>query len=127
MKRFFILFLLVSFSGCVEDSSTSTSADTSATVFEQDRWNAREGDDFPYRDEMLHDLMNSESIVDDRGLRELKRDEILELLGEPTRVDTNYLFYRVSQKRLGLWPLHTKTMVIQLAEDSTVNWVKIHE
>ena len=71
--------------------------------------------------------MNSQNIVDERGLRDLKRDEILELLGEPTRVDTNYLFYRVSQKRLGLWPIHTKSMVIQLAEDSTVNWVKIHE
>lgn len=127
MKRLFIIFLLAGFSGCVEDHTTPTDLDASAGVFEQDRWKAREGDDFPYRDEMLYDLMNSQNIVDDRGLRDLKRDEILELLGEPTRVDTNYLFYRVAQKRLGLWPIHTKSMVIQLAEDSTVNWVKIHE
>lgn len=130
MKRVYILLLLPLFLGCVEDpegKSELVAASNTETVFEADKWKVKVGGDYPYRDKMLEDLMNSRQIVGDKGLRDLEREQILELLGEPDRIDTNYLFYRVEQMRLGLWPIHTKTMVIELSENNQVNWVKIHE
>ena len=96
-------------------------------AFESDKWKAREGRDYPYRNAMLEDLMNSRQLVGDKGLRDLDREQILNLLGAPQREDNNHLFYGVEQKRLGLWPLHTRTLVIQLSEKNEVNWVRIHE
>jgi hypothetical protein len=60
-------------------------------------------------------------------LDSLRKDEILDLLGQPDKIDGNYLFYRIAQQRLGFWPLHTKTLVIKFYEDSTVEWIRIHE
>lgn len=70
---------------------------------------------------MLKDLMT------DEDFRSLKRTAVLDLLGEPTKIDTNYLFYRVEEKRLGPWPFQTKTMVVKFTEDSLIEWIKIHE
>jgi hypothetical protein len=78
---------------------------------------------YPYRDQMLKDL------IADRRLTGIKRDSILRMLGEPTRTDSNYLFYTVAQEFLGKIPvpLHTRSLVIKFTGDSTVQWVKIHE
>lgn len=119
MKKTFILLIMLSlFTGCKEDVGQDPA---SQAWFDEQKWKTREGKDYPFRKEMLGDLMNN------RNLRNLKRGEILDLLGEPTRIDTNYLFYQIEQKRLGLFPIHTTTMVIELSEDGTVNWIKIHK
>lgn len=107
-----------------EDSSEvteTTSAAESDSTFSPEKWKIKEGYEYWYRNSMLRDLMT------DEDFRSLKRNEVLDLLGEPDRIDTNYLFYRVEQKRLGLWPIHTKTMVVKFAEDSLIEWIKIHE
>ena len=70
---------------------------------------------------MLDDILYSDLI------RSLGKDEILELLGEPDRSNDGYLYYTISQKRLVIWPLHTKTLVIKLTGDNNVDWIKIHE
>lgn len=77
--------------------------------------------DYPYRDNMLKDLLAKDT------LHRVKKDSLLSLLGSPDRRDSNYLFYMIAQRRLGVLPLHTKTMVIKLTKDSAVEWVKIHE
>lgn len=77
--------------------------------------------DYLYRNEMLKDLISNHS------LKGLKKDELIDLLGPPDRIDSGYLFYMIAQKRLYFFPLHTKTLVIKLAKDSTVEWRKIHE
>ena len=66
-------------------------------------------------------------IMSDLRFRKMKRDELRQTLGEPDRVDSNYLFYTVDQQFLGPLPLHTKTLVIKMYPDSTVEWMKIHK
>jgi hypothetical protein len=102
-----------------EDASKKVATDY--LVFDEVKWNIKEGWDYPYRDSMLQDL------ITDSLFRVYKRDKVLQLLGEPTKTDSNYVFYRVKQTRFNLFPLHTKTLVILFTEDSTIQWMKIHE
>lgn len=91
--------------------------------FDKTKWKTKKGWGYAYRNEMVNDLMN------DPEVKALKKDEVLDLLGEPDfyRIDSNYLYYLIDQKRALLLPLHTKTLVIKLPEDSTIEWMKIHE
>lgn len=77
--------------------------------------------DYPYRDKMLKDLITNHL------LRGVKKEELVNMLGQPGRSDSDYLFYTIAQERLGFFPLHTKSLVIKLTKDSTVEWRKIHE
>lgn len=90
--------------------------------FDKLKWAIQEGDNYPYRDAMLMDLIGN------KRLTGTKRNDILNMLGEPSRMDTNYIFYRINQTKLGdVVPLHTKTLVIEFAADSTVRTSKIHQ
>ena len=80
-----------------------------------------EGDAYPYRDKILNDLIGSVK------LHGLKKDSVENLLGEPNRRDSGYLFYLIKQDRFGGLVVHTKTLVIKLTRDSTVEWRKIHQ
>lgn len=133
--RFYLLVFLFSCIGCNEldttektgnqDSSTESEKSerdhVSDSIFDKTKWKIKVGFDYPYRNDMFEDLMNNQ------GIRELKKLEILELLGEPNRSDCNYLFYTIDQKRIGFFPLHTKTMVIKFSGDGAVEWIKIHQ
>lgn len=88
--------------------------------FDTTKWQKKKGLDYPYRLNMLNDLMTSDT------LKILKKEEIINLLGQPDRMDKEYLFYRIAQKRVGLFPLTTKTLVIKLANDGTKNKVMTH-
>ncbi|MGI0108139.1 hypothetical protein [Salinimicrobium sp. WS361] len=96
-------------------------AETPAISFDAEKWHFKDGFNYPYRNSMLKDLM------EDTNFRKLKKPEVLDLLGEPTRVDTNYLFYRVREKRFGLVPFHTKTMVMKFTVADSIEWIRIHE
>lgn len=89
--------------------------------FDKSKWMAKDDHHYIYRDIMLT------IIIDNQLLDSLNENEILDLLGEPDRIDNNHLFYMIAQKRLGLWPLHTKTMVIKLKDDGELEWMRIHE
>ena len=103
-----------------EDKSEKSEAVSSTDItFDQTKWNTKDGNDYPYRNKMLQDLRNSDT------LRHLKKEEVIALLGQPDRMDKNYLFYRIAQEHIGLFPLHTKTLVIKLAKDK--NAIMIHE
>ncbi len=90
-------------------------------TFDKTKWRTKEGLDYPYRDQMLKKIVYNDTV------RALNKDEILDLLGEPDRRNDGYIYYMISQRRLGFWPLHTKTLVIKLSGDSTIDWIKIHE
>jgi len=94
---------------------------TADARFDQTKWKVKDGSDYPYRDQMLNDLLYNDSV------RTLVKYEIIALLGEPDRTNEGHLYYMVAQKRLGAWPLHTKTLVIKLSEDNTIDWMKVHE
>jgi hypothetical protein len=124
----FITSLLLSFffgmscnTGTREDNVSAGIAPETRMEFESTKWKEKKDRDYPHRAAMLDDL------VDNEKLKKLKRDEVINMLGEPDRSDTLYLFYRVAQKRLYSWPIHTTTLVIKFKEDSTVHWVKIHQ
>jgi hypothetical protein len=89
--------------------------------FDSQKWATLEKMDFPYRDQMLDDIITS------KMLKPLNRDEIIEILGAPSKEEKNYMYYLIAQSRLGLFPLHTKTLVIELSGDSTENRVLIHK
>ena len=96
--------------------------DVSQEKFDKIKWRTKDGRDYPYRNGMLNDLVYNQK------LKGLKKEEVLNLLGQPNRTDSNYLFYTIYQEFLGdiPVPVHTKTLVIKLAQD-TVEWRKIHE
>ena len=87
------------------------------------KWATTYGAEYPYRDNMLSDLINNYKLTG------LKKNEVLNLLGQPNRSGSGYLFYTIIYKYRGNIPVpvHTKTLVIKLARDSTVEWGKIHE
>jgi outer membrane protein assembly factor BamE (lipoprotein component of BamABCDE complex) len=89
--------------------------------FDKAKWSIRDGKQFPFREQMLDDLIANQK------LKGLKKQEVLDLLGEPSRVDSNYLFYNIKREYFAdLIVLRSKTLVIKLMND-TVEWRKIHE
>jgi hypothetical protein len=123
--RIFFLPLVLLFWGCNTESDSKESrpipVDTVETTFNHTRWSIKEGDDYPYREKMVNTILYTDTI------RSLAQDEVLELLGKPDRIAGEYLYYMITQKRLGSWPLHTKTLVIKFTEADSIDWIKIHE
>jgi hypothetical protein len=122
MQKIIIICAMLLFCclSCKKTEEASTEK-ASGILFDKTKWNTKEGENYPYRDKMIDNLISSDTI------KKLNKDSILNLLGEPERIDNNHLFYIVAQERLQSWPLHTKTMVIKLKDDGTVDWVKTHE
>ena len=90
--------------------------------FDKVKWAIQEGDNYPYRDAMVMDLIGN------KRLTGTKRHDILNILGEPSKIDTNYIFYRIDETKFGeVLTLHTKTLAIEFAPDSTVRTSRIHE
>jgi hypothetical protein len=95
---------------------------TTDEKFDKIKWAIKRDNEYPHRDKMLNDL------IANYKLKGLKKEEVVELLGAPNRTDNGHLFYTIAQETLAnILPLHTKTMVIKLTKDSTVEWRKIHE
>ena len=120
LKNFLLLFPVCCLA-CNGKAKKEISETITAIEFDTTKWRAKSGDDYPYRDELLKYLTTNNK------LKGWKRDSVLAFLGQPDNVDSNYLFYRIAQQRLGFFTLHTKTLVIKLAADSTVEWRKIHQ
>jgi len=89
--------------------------------FDKTKWNTKEGKDYPYRNQMVDEVLYSDS------LRTLRKNEIINHLGEPSYIREDFYYYRVRETRLGAWILHTKTIVIKIPEGETVKWIKLHE
>lgn len=104
-----------------EDDDNKSNSPDSELAFDKAKWNAKEGRDYPFRNRMLNGIIYTDTV------RSQNIAQVLELLGEPDRRNEDYLYYTIAQKRIGSWPLHTKTMVIKLSDDNTVEWIKIHE
>lgn len=121
----YTLFLFLGFLACntatEEESENQEMKPDRELAFDETKWKTKEGSDYPFRDKMLNDVIHNDSI------RSLNKDEILFLLGEPDRSNENYLYYMITRKRLVLWTLHSKTMVIKFDEDNDIEWIKIHE
>lgn len=88
--------------------------------FDKTKWETRGETGYQHRESMLSDLM------DDDELKGLTREQLLDKLGEPTRAQDDYVYYRILEAKLGIATLHTKTLVLHL-ENGLVDKVMIHE
>jgi hypothetical protein len=124
LKIFFIL-LIISCFACKADkseqSTTKKSKTTAEIPFDKAMWREMKGHDYIYREQMYREVVYNDTI------RTLNKAGILELLGEPDRSNEGHLYYTITQKRLGVHPMHTRTVVIKLTDDNGVEWIKIHE
>ena len=123
MRPFFLaLFILLLGSGLQFDrGKTKLNPRATESSFDKARWRVKDGKDYPYRAQML------DSVVYNDTIRSLNKIELLELLGEPDKSNDGYLYYRISQKRAGPWPLTTRTLVIKFVDDESIEWIKIHD
>ena len=125
MRKTFLMtllaFLFVACNSPNEEKSEPEDEKKAEMTFDKTKWRFEEGLDYPYRDQMVNDVLYNDTI------RSLDKDEILELLGDPDRINEGHLYYTIAKKRMGLWTLHAKTMVIKLKENDAIEWIKIHE
>jgi hypothetical protein len=123
MRRQLLIFTFISIFCSCQNNSDHANKIIEYEKFDSLKWKIQNGEEYLYRDLMLNDLINNFKL---KGLR---KNAIINILGEPDRSDGYYLFYTIQKTKL--WnlpiPLHTKTLVIKLAVDSTVEWRKIHE
>ncbi len=89
--------------------------------FNEVKWKIKDGENYPYRNGMLKDL------IDNQKLKGLSKEELIAQLGEPDRIDNGHLFYLIAQRRVGFFPVGTKTLVVKLTDDGIVEWRKIHQ
>ncbi len=91
-------------------------------VFDPVKWKTKKGEEYPYRAQMLNDIVYNDTV------RSLAMAALLDLLGKPDRINENHFYYLISQKRLGQWPLGTTSMVVKFSmEKDSIEWIKIHE
>jgi len=122
MKKIILLIVIIGFISCKEEKETVESLQKE-TIIELNKvnWNKKEADDYLYRELLI------DSVIENKELRSLGQNELLNVLGEPNRMENNHLYYTISQKKLGFWPLNQKTLVIKYSENDTITWIKIHE
>lgn len=98
-------------------------SEVKAIPFEAEKWQQKVGEEYPYRLQMLDDLVAHDSI------RSLDKASMLALLGPPSyyREDSNYLHYRINETHVGAMSLRTRTLVIKYADEQNLDWMKIHE
>lgn len=89
--------------------------------FDKTKWAVKDGEDYPFRDQMVDDVLYNDTV------RTLNGNEILQLLGKPDRTNEGHLYYRITETRLGFWMLHAKTLVIKLSADQSIDWIKLHD
>lgn len=123
--RISIVLLVVCFLSCStnreENTKNANKTSGSEIAFHKEKWRAKEGKDYPFREGMLNDIVYNDTI------RSQSKEEILGLLGEPDRINEEYLYYMVSQTRLGFWAIRTKTLVIKFSDNYEIEWIKIHD
>lgn len=112
------ILILTTFFSCKNPHQKST---IQSLPFDKTKWAIGTNQEYPYRDAMLPDF------IEHYEIHGITKDSIIGLLGIPNRTDSGYLYYRIAQQKIGFFPLHTKTLVIKLNNDSLVEWRKIHQ
>ena len=124
-KKVIVLFIIMFCISCKTDKKQNVDnqnmSQGSEMAFDKGKWETKDGKDYPFRDGMINDIVYNDTI------RNLNKDQVLDLLGEPDYIREDHLYYRITETRLGNWPLKTKTMVIKLEGGKAIEWIKIHE
>lgn len=80
----------------------------------------QEGNTYPYRPAMADSVLYSEA------LRQLDSTALVTQLGPPDRTENSHLYYLIEEEKLGWFTLSASYIVIKLAEDGSVTWIKRH-
>lgn len=120
-KKIFLLLLISSLTACKKTTEEDKSNPQTELSFNKEKWAIKEADDYPYRENMLNDLITNVT------LKGITKAQVTALLGTPDRTDNDYLFYTVAQERVGFFTLHATTLVLKLDKNGTVAWRKIHQ
>jgi len=124
-KNIFLVFLFILFFGCKSDSEKNVENQKnnkeSEMIFDKEKWKIKDGKDYLFRDKMINDVLYNDTI------RMLNKEQLLIQLGNPDYIREGHLYYRIHETRIAYWTLKTKTMVIKLKGNSSVEWIKIHE
>ncbi len=112
----FTSLIILAFS-CTNKSKNTSLAHGSFTTA---KWLESVNHIYPYRNQMLQNL------IDSVPLKQMNYQEVIKLLGKPDRTEDGHLYYKIGEKKFGDFILSTKTFVIKLRADSTVEWRKIH-
>lgn len=115
----FVIFLL-SFLSLLCSCNNKKADANSQVKFDKVKWQTKDGDAYPYRDAMLDNL------IDSVNLKRIPYDSLINILGQPDRVNEGHLYYNISGKKVGVFTFGTKSFVIKLKPDSTVEWRKIY-
>ena len=94
------------------------------SAFDKDKWAYRGDMEFPYREEMLTDLLES------HPLRGLSYSQLINTLGKPDQVgSTNYQvnYDILTEYGSDIDPIHSKLLEISLSTDSMVTGHKVQE
>ncbi|MBT8236898.1 MAG: hypothetical protein KJO04_11940 [Bacteroidia bacterium] len=126
MKKFVLLLSLIlvimSCKSDQEDKKTSKLASQNTEIpFNKDKWVLKEGKDYVYREQMYEAVLYNDTI------RSLNEVELIALLGDPDYNEEGHLYYRISETRMMNWKVKTKTMVVKLVQDGSIEWIKVHE
>lgn len=107
-----LLFSLVLFCSACGNKNESTQA---SIKFESAKWNIKEDGHYTYRKQMVDDLLKNYKWTG------IKKDSIIKLLGEPDEIEDNiFMIYDINQSPFGFAPFSSKSLIIELAADSTV-------
>lgn len=120
MSIYLALIIIICF-GCKTENTEFKKNDQDEIVFDKVKWKIKDGKDYLYRDNMFRSVIYNDTI------RTLNKEQLFELLGDPDYSREGHHYYRITENRLGFWTLTTKTMVIKFTNDSTIEWIKIHE
>lgn len=118
MKTNMAFVFLLFFTSCKGKKADNTALQPFNAVL----WTIQQEGVYTHRADMLHYLMEHYT------LKGISKDSLTLLLGQPDRSNEGYWYYHISSERLpGLpIPLGTRTLVIKLTKDSTVEWRKVH-
>lgn len=135
IHRAFFFLLLSSCIACMEDQEKQVPQkkpvdletidvddlpEEEAIEFDREKWKILVDGEHPYRQKMLNDMIHT------RMLKGLTREEVRELLGEPTRTENDHWYYRISAEKFDFLLLSVKTLVLKFTEDGTVGPVLVH-
>ena len=129
MKEVFLILAFASIAfGCINDQSESINdnvvrddTNIEEQTFSREKWVLKEGNTYPYRQELYKSILYSDSI------RTLNKDELINAIGETDRINENHYYYLITRNKIGSMPLNQKTLVIKLSDRNEVEWIKLHE
>jgi hypothetical protein len=109
----YILILMTLLTSC-KCNTSSIPKEPKVISFDKIKWKQKDDQGYTYRDEMVNDLIKN------RTLEGLKKADVINLLGNPDKIDQNVLTYEILEQKSYGFQFNKKIMVLYIEKDSTV-------